>query len=173
MPIPATAFAVEAIAAADLDRIRAAGVDDFGNPMNPSVDEAGGSPLRCCLRDSTPSERIALIALRPFPWPGPYAEAGPVFIHAEACAGYTEPYRYPEGFAHRRQLLRAYDHDRRICDAMQATDGQQAERILSWLLSRPEVDFVHSRNVEWGCYMFAVRRPRASDTPATMDGDLS
>ena len=146
-------------------------MDAFGNPVRPIVDESGGSPLRCCLRETTPSESIALIAVRPFPWPGPYAEVGPVFIHAATCGGYAEGHRYPQGFARRRQLLRAYDHDHRICDAVQAADGRQAERILSWLLSRPDVDFVHSRNVEWGCYMFTVRRARAG--PATTAGDLS
>jgi hypothetical protein len=151
-------FVIAALPAGDLDRIRAARRDDFGNPLSPLADETGGSPLRCCLRDARPGEHIALIAYRPFPWLGPYAEVGPVFIHAEPCDGYTEPSRYPEGFAHRRQLLRAYDHDRRICDALPVKDGSQAERVLSWLLLRPEVDFVHSRNLEWGCYMFTVRR---------------
>jgi hypothetical protein len=112
-----------------------------------------------------PGERLTLIAYRPFPWLGPYAEVGPVFVHADACDGYQEVHRYPEGFAHRRQLLRAYDRNRRICEGLVVKDGPQAERVLTWLLSRPEVDFVHSRNVEWGCYMFAATR-RASGTGA-------
>lgn len=115
--------------------------------------------MRCCLTESLPGERIALISYRPFPWSGPYAEVGPVFVHAEECAGYQKSSEYPEEFAGRRQLLRAYDHHRRISDAIQAKDGEQAKRILAWLLSRPEVDFVHSRNLEWGCYMFSARRP--------------
>ena len=158
MPISTVPFLIAALPSGDLDRIRAAGVDDLGNPLMPFVEAAGGSPLRCCLRESRPSERVVLIAYRPFPWSGPYAESGPVFIHAERCEGYSEPSRYPEGFARRRQLLRACDHDHRICDALVVNIGTQAERTLPWLLSRPEVDFVHSRNVEWGCYMFTVSR---------------
>jgi hypothetical protein len=157
MPLTASLI-VAALPPADLDRIRLAGADDFGNPVSPIVDETGGSPLRCCLRDARPGERIALIGYRPFPWLGPYAEVGPVFIHAEACDGYREPHTYPVGFAHRRQLLRAYDRSHRICDALPVKDGSQAERVLPWLLDRPDVEFVHSRNVEWGCYMFTVRR---------------
>jgi hypothetical protein len=151
-------FEIVPVLSVDLDRIRAAGIDDFGNSLSAIVDETGGSPLRCCLRDARPGERIALVALRPFPWPGPYAEVGPVFIHAEGCDGYDAPNRYPAGFAHRRQLLRAYDRNRAICEAIPVKDGAQAERVLSWLLSRPEVDFVHSRNMEWGCYMFTIQR---------------
>jgi Protein of unknown function (DUF1203) len=162
VPTTTAPFVITALPAGDLDRIRAAGADDFGNPLNPIVDETGGSPLRCCLRDARPGERITLIAYRPFPWLGPYAEVGPVFVHADACDGYREAHRYPEGFAHRRQLLRAYDRNRQICEGLAVKDGPQAERVLFWLLSRPEVDFVHSRNVEWGCYMFSVTRQESS-----------
>ncbi len=42
------AFRIEAIASDILDRIRAAGQDDFGNPIDIAIDEGGGSPLRCC-----------------------------------------------------------------------------------------------------------------------------
>jgi hypothetical protein len=152
------AFVVSALCEDDLARIRSVGRDDFGNELVPVVDESGGAPLRCCLRESEPGELIVLIAYRPFPWVGPYAEVGPVFCHAQACEGYKTPGRYPEGFAHRRQLLRAYDRNHRICEGIQAKDGSQAEQLLTWMLSLDEVDFVHSRNVEWGCYMFSASR---------------
>lgn len=148
-----------AIDPAELARIRAASVDDFGNPVVPVVDEHGGSPLRCCLTDASPGDRIALIAFRPFDQPGPYAEVGPVFVHADGCAGYGTPDRYPDGFRDRRQLLRAYDHQGRITEGIQSRNGDQSEALLEWLLSRHDVAFVHSRNVEWGCYMFSVARP--------------
>jgi hypothetical protein len=153
-----TAFVVSALCEDDLARIRSVGRDDFGNVLVPVVDESGGAPLRCCLRESEPGELIVLLAYRPFPWAGPYAEVGPVFCHAQACDGYKTPDRYPEAFAHRRQLLRAYDRNHRICEGIQAKDGGQAEQLLTWMLSLDEVDFVHSRNVEWGCYMFSASR---------------
>jgi hypothetical protein len=159
MPNESAPFSISALPAEDLRRIRGSGSDDFGNSFTPITDEVGGAPLRCCLTESLPGQRLALISYRPFPWTGPYAEVGPVFVHAEECAGYQKSSEYPRGFARRRQLLRAYDHSRRISDAIQAKDGEQAGQILGWLLSRPEVDFVHSRNLEWGCYMFSARRP--------------
>jgi hypothetical protein len=151
-------FFISALPADDLARIRASGIDDFDNVLVPFVDEDGGAPLRCCLRESTPGELIVLLAYRPFPWAGPYAEVGPVFCHAQECEGYKTTDLYPEGFAHRRQLLRAYDRDHRICEGLQAKDGLQAQNLLKGLLSLDEVDFVHSRNVEWGCYMFSASR---------------
>ena len=154
-PVP---FTISALPPDELRRIRASRSDDFGNPFVAEIAEGGGAPLRCCLRECEPGEQIALISYRPFPWLGPYAEVGPVFVHEEECSGYTDASAYPEGFARRRQLLRAYDHEHRISDAIQAVNGEQAVEILSWLLARPEIDFVHSRNLEWGCYMFSVRR---------------
>lgn len=149
---------ISALPVKDLARIRMNGEDDFGNLLVPHVDEAGGSPLRCCLKESSPGELVTLLAYRPFPWAGPYAEVGPIFCHATGCDGYSTPRQYPPDFAHRRQLLRAYDHDQSICQGIQAKDGEQAMKLLTWMLSSDDVAFVHSRNVEWGCYMFSASR---------------
>ena len=109
------AFRIQAIAPHDLDRIRAAGHDDFGNPLLPFGDEEGGSPLRCCLRPAEAGERLVLIAYRPFRRPGPYAEVGPVFVHADRCAGYTEPERYPTGYrSWNTMVFRPYHFDGRM-----------------------------------------------------------
>ncbi len=92
-------FRVTALPRHDLDRVRARGVDDFGNPVEVQVaEEDGAAPLRCCLRDAAVGEETALVAWRPASVGGPYAEVGPVFIHAEACAGYQDGDSYPAGF---------------------------------------------------------------------------
>jgi hypothetical protein len=36
-------------------------------------------------------------------------------------------------------------------------DGRQAEAVVADLLARPDVEFVHLRNVGYGCYNFGVR----------------
>jgi hypothetical protein len=153
------ALRVEALPPEDLERIRGRGVDDFGNPLVATVDGEGGAPLRCCLREAQAGERVALIAYRPAMVGGPYAEVGPVFIHAEACDGYGEPDQYPAGFRGRRQLLRAYGADGRIVDAAIAENGDEAEAMCAEFFARPEIEYIHSRNVLWGCYMFTIRRP--------------
>lgn len=147
----------EPIPAAVLHQFRAAGVDEAGNPLTVQVDIEGGSPLRCCLRESAPGERVLLIAYTPPGAHGAYAERGPVFIHAEPCDGYLTPGRYPPGLSHRQQVVRAYDHEGRITDGVLADDGAQAMPVIRELLARPEVALVHLRNVGYGCYNFAVR----------------
>jgi len=147
----------QAIPAAELDAIRTAGRDEAGNPLEVRVLESGGAPLRCCLREARAGERVLLIAYTPSGTAGAYAERGPVFIHAERCAGYLTPGHYPPGLAHRQQVVRAYDRQGRIADGVLVADGRHAERVIAVLLARPEVELVHLRNVGYGCYNFAVR----------------
>jgi hypothetical protein len=148
----------EPIPAAEVDKIRAAGRDEAGNRLTPQADPEGGNPLRCCLRETRPGERVLLIAYTPPGTAGAYAERGPVFVHADPCGGYATPHRYPPGLSHRQQAVRAYDQDGRIADGVLAGDGEQATAVIRELLARPDVALVHLRNVGWGCYNFAVRR---------------
>ena len=91
----ATRLRYEPIPAAYLDQVRAAGHDEAGNPLAVQVVGPSGNPLRCCLRDSRPGERVVLIAYTPPGGAGPYAERGPVFVHAEPCDGYDDVGAYP------------------------------------------------------------------------------
>jgi len=147
----------EAIPQDRLQQIRAAGVDEGGNRLAVQTDAEGGSPLRCCLRESAPGERVLLIAYTPPGTRGAYAERGPVFIHAQPCEGYLTPHEYPPALRHRQQVVRAYDRDGRIADGMLASDDEHAMTVIGELLTRPDVALVHVRNVGYGCYNFAVR----------------
>ena len=150
------ALTFEAIPAAGLAEIRAAGRDEAGNSLTVQADN-GGSPVRCCLRETRPGERVMLIAYTPPGTAGAYAERGPVFVHADPCEGYPAPRRYPPGLRHRMQVVRAYDRQGRIADGVLAADGLQAEAVIAEMLARPDVELVHLRNVGYGCYNFAVR----------------
>ncbi len=141
----------------ELQRIRAAGTDDAGNPLDPQTDTEGGDPLRCCLRESRPGERTVLIAYTPPGPSGAYAERGPLFVHAGPCPGYQTPDRYPPGLRHRQQVVRAYSHTGQITAGVLVRDGEEALEVIQELLARPDVAFAHLRNVGFGCYNFAVR----------------
>ncbi len=154
------AFRVDALPRPLLERVWASGRDAAGNRVEVMVNEKEGSaPLRCCLREAAAGERVALIAHRPFCRPGPYAEVGPVFIHAEPCAGYADGDRYPEPFRHRRQVFRAYDDTgRQVYERHTLVEGGEAETAIARILEDPRVAFIHSRNVLAGCYMFTICR---------------
>jgi Protein of unknown function (DUF1203) len=159
------AFRVQAIPSTTLAEIRLAGRDRFGNELTPIVDADGGSPLRCCLRRSTPGEELYLIAYRPFTRPGPYAETGPVFVHADPCAGYSENDAYPAGYRDWSPMVfRPYRHhaeldcDAIAYDAIQIGGGDTAESLIRDIFTDPIIDFIHTRNVHAGCFMFSVTR---------------
>jgi Protein of unknown function (DUF1203) len=121
------------------------------------VDREGGAPLRCCLRDSRPGERIALVAVTPDGPRGAYRETGPVFVHAEPCAG-PEHAGYPEDFRSRAQVFRAYDASGSIVGGDVVPAGQGQEEAARHLLRGPSVAFLQTRNVVYGCYMLTIRR---------------
>ncbi|GHD99005.1 DUF1203 domain-containing protein [Streptomyces alanosinicus] len=136
--------------------------DDAGRPMTSFTDEEGGAPLRCCLRRSAPGERIALVAYAPLRrWaaetgaaPGAYDEQGPVFIHAAPCPGPADPAALPFTDAHR--VLRRYCADGRILGGrLVDTDFPSA---LAEAFTDPEVAVVQVRAVEYGCFLYEVRR---------------
>lgn len=161
-------FEVRAIDPAVLDRLRV--TDDAGRPPRPVTDEAGGSPLRCCLRTSEPGEQIALVSYAPLRrWaerhgadPGPYDEVGPVFIHPEPCDGPAGT-GYPEEFTGWQRMFRAYRADGsilrgRLAAADEVGDRTAAHRLLDEIFADPEVAVVHARAVEFGCFTFEIRR---------------
>jgi Protein of unknown function (DUF1203) len=130
---------VEPIPPDELHRIRAAGMDEAGNQLIPQADTEGGSPLRCCLRETRPGEEVLLIAYTPPGTRGAYTERGPVFIHTDPCEGYLSPDLYPAGLSHRQQVVRAYDHEGRIAAGVLAGNGDQAVAVIHEMFGRPDV----------------------------------
>jgi Protein of unknown function (DUF1203) len=145
--------------------------DDAGRLPRIVTDEDGGSPLRCCLRPATPGELLALVSYAPLRrWarqdagadPGPYDELGPVFIHPEPCQG-PDGAGFPASLARSHRVLRAYSADGRILGGQLvepdlADPAASYDAALATLFSQPEVAFVHVRAVEFGCFLFEVRR---------------
>lgn len=150
-------FEVNAIPADTLVRVRTTGVDVSGNPIA-RMSAEGGEPLRCCLRNADAGEALILFGYEPPIGHSPYREIGPVFAHAEPCAGPGTKTGYPPAWRERRQVLRAYDGRGYIVDAV-VHDGSDPEREIARLFADPAVVQLHSRNVAYGCFMFAVTRP--------------
>jgi hypothetical protein len=157
-------FTVRPIESRLAERIRATLRDDFGNVLNPiTTDAPRSNPCRHCLRLTDPGERLIVFAYRPFETSGPYAEVGPIFIHAGACDPYSEASGIPLDFRERPLTLRAYDARGNIHCAEVAGAGA-AEEVLERFFADPAVAFVHARNPAWGCFDFRLDRASATDT---------
>ncbi|MET8829932.1 DUF1203 domain-containing protein [Streptomyces sp. NPDC004610] len=139
-------------------------LDDAGRPPRPVRDDEGGAPLRCCLRRSRPGELIALVAYAPLRrWaagtgadPGAYDEQGPVFIHAEDCAGPEDGTAL--AFTNAPRVLRRYSANGRILGGHLVTPPDDFTDALTEAFTDPEVALVHVRAVEYGCFLYELRR---------------
>ncbi|GGQ48189.1 DUF1203 domain-containing protein [Streptomyces asoensis] len=144
-----------------LDELRRA--DDAGRPPVPVTDEEGGAPLRCCLRRSEPGESIVLVSYAPLRrWaaatgadPGPYDEQGPVFVHARECAG---PAGEELPFTGARRVVRRYSAAGHILGGRLVEDPGGFGAAFAEAFADPEVSLVHVRAVEYGCFLYEVRR---------------
>lgn len=146
----------------ELDAVLRTGVDHAGHPVEPFADPAGGWPLRCCLSDSAPGDRVAIIAFSPFPWTSPYRAIGPVVVHADPCPGPSG--RYPAQFDGRDQVVRAFGDDgerihTQVYDRHRLVRaGGGLPEAIAEALSDPRVEFVQASNVLAGCYSFTATR---------------
>ncbi|MFF2640560.1 DUF1203 domain-containing protein [Streptomyces niveus] len=145
--------------------------DDGGATSTPYTDPEGGAPLRCCLRRSRAGERIALVTYAPLrrwaaeTWarPGAYDEQGPVFIHAEECEGpAADRDGYPFAGAGALRTVRRYDSEGRIvgCRLLEIPEAAEEgfDEVFAEAFTDPKVALVHVRAVEYGCFLFEVRR---------------
>lgn len=131
--------------------------DDGGNPVHGFTATEDAMPLRCCLRDADRGEEVAVVAADPYPWRGPYAETGPVFVHARECGG-RDGTALPPQFLTRPQVLRPYDREHRIAYGRIRTvsgDGSIVDRLHE-LLAHEDIELVQARNPGPGCYSFTA-----------------
>ena len=143
-----------------VDQARRTGVDMDGTPVE-QVTASGGEPVRCCLTDAEPGVNLLLMGYRPRLPASPYAETGAVFVHAGSCPGPASTTSYPQAWRSRPQVLRAYDDRGWIHPATRTHDGTEPERVLAEVLAEPGVVEVHSRNIGYGCFMFAATAGQA------------
>ena len=131
--------------------------DRFGHQLR-VVKERG--PCRLCLRISPNDEDHILLSYQPLPDTGPYAEIGPIFVHAGDCTPYASIDQFPGDFISRRLVLRAYGKDGGIVDATIADPGR-APAIAAAFLDDDDVSEVHVRHESYTCFDFKIVRPES------------
>ncbi len=121
-----------------------------------TADSPTGYPCRHCLRWAEPGERVILFPFSSVPSGRPYAETGPVFVHAEPCERYADTGTYPPAFRMNR-VVRAYNSKHDMIDAA-VVNGDEPEAVIEKLLENPETDFIHVRSATRGCYTMGIER---------------
>lgn len=133
----------------------------YGHPAHSEV-ASGYGPCRQCLRTFTVGEeRRILFTYDPFAGTEPLPLPGPVFIHESACERYPECAGFPEDMRSHALTLNAYRRGRRLVAQEYVADGC-VEPVIERLLASPDVDYIHVRDTEAGCFDFRIERARQS-----------
>ena len=156
--MPAIAF--EAIPTADAEALRAGAPDAYGLVAERRLTQGSGYPCRHCLGFIGVGEAYLTLAYRPFPSLQPYAETGPIFLHAEPCARYEASEIPPPVLTQSPDfILRGYGHDDRIVYGTGAvTLREMVEKRARELLEKPGIAYVHVRSARNNCYQCRVER---------------
>ena len=146
------------------DAVRAlqrGGTDANGQPPERATSDGDGTPCRHCLTMIEEGEAMLVLAHRPFETVQPYAEIGPVFLHAREC----EPY---DGAADALPpvledspdyIVRGYDRQERIVYGTGGVVARESvvERAAD-VLTREDVAFVHIRSSRNNCWQARAER---------------
>jgi len=129
----------------------------YKHPAHAEV-ATGYGPCRHCLRTFNVGEdRRILFTYDPFWGVEPLPLPGPVFIHEGDCERYPVDGGIPEDLREHALTLNAYGRGRRLLAQEYVADGQ-VEPVVERLLDRSEIDYIHVRDTEAGCYDFRIER---------------
>jgi len=129
----------------------------YGFPAHKEV-AAGRAPCRHCLELVKLNEEEAILfTLDAFHGQNVPPSPGPVYIHAKECPRYDERPGIPETYRGRLLTLEAFGSDRRLLAEVRVANGEE-EAATKVLLAKPEVEYVHVRSTEAGCYLFRLER---------------
>ena len=139
-------------------RLQNGGADANGQKPERHISPGGMMPCRHCLADIRAGEPYLILAHRPFPEAQPYAELGPIFLHAESCTRHSVSEDVPRMFLEREAyLIRGYGADDRIvygsgkivAPAVMAEAAREA-------FGDPRVRYVHVRSASNNCYQCRI-----------------
>jgi Protein of unknown function (DUF1203) len=142
--------------------IRETNKDNFGHEAKEQI-ATGKGPCRVSLKPFKPGEDVRLlISHSPFDIDNAYNQVGPVFIHKKEVEAYKDIYRFPpeikEDKEHFKLTLIGYDNQQMMKVSRLVGDQDVDELIQKIFEERPEVEYLHARSAEAGCYICKIER---------------
>ena len=136
------------------------GPDANGQVPERTISNGAGNPCRHCLGEVAEGEEMLVLAYRPFADLQPYAEAGPVFLHARECDRHEERRETPDYLLDRESvLIKGYtSNDRILYGTGKVVPTGSMDEACAQVLQNPEVAYVHVRSSTNNCYHCRVER---------------
>jgi hypothetical protein len=133
----------------------------YGHPAHRET-ATGTGPCRQCLRTfEIGAEERLLFTYQPFSDPAAVPCPGPVFIHPDPCERY-EGSALPPDFRALPLFLEAYGSGGELL-GRERVGEQQPEAVLERFFASLDVEYVHIRNAEAGCFVARADRPLLDD----------
>lgn len=133
--------------------------DAYGAVAERRVSDGDGVPCRHCLRNVAAGEDYLVLAYRPFPSLQPYAETGPIFLHAEECRRADDAEARPEILTGTDYIVRGYGRDDRIVYGTGAVvPTAEIPAYAAALFGSPGVAYAHVRSARNNCYQCRIER---------------
>jgi hypothetical protein len=142
-----------------VEALRSGRPDANGQMAERRIAPADGYPCRHCLKPIAKGEPFLVLAHRPFPSLQPYAEVGPIFLHADPCARGGESKAIPAALSSAQYIVRGYGADDRIVYGTGGVvDTTAIPERAAELLADPSIAYVHVRSAANNCYQCRVDR---------------
>jgi hypothetical protein len=150
----------EAMPTIDAEALWNGGRDAYSLTPDTMVSTGPGHPCRHCLANIDAGDELLVFAYRPFPDVQPYAETGPIFLHAKPCRRYrAEEVRPPVLETSRDYILRGYGETNRIVYGTGAVIlKDDVESYAKGLFARDDIAYVHVRSARNNCYQCRIKR---------------
>jgi Protein of unknown function (DUF1203) len=148
-----------ALESALVARLRDGAPDANGMAPECGITPADGYPCRHCLGQIAKGDAYLTLAHRPFPALQPYAELGPIFLHASNCPRGGGDAAIPGFLNSPRYMVRGYGADDRIVygtGTIEATVEIPAAAAAKFRDER--VKYLHVRSASNNCYHCRIER---------------
>ena len=149
---------IHGISTDEHERFRRGDLDANGQPPLITRAEGPANPCRHCLALIDPGDDMLILAYRPFSGLHPYAEIGPIFLHAGRCSRYDAG-APPAWFDYLEPaLIRGYDANDWIrYDTAHVVPGVNIAASCDVILHDSSVAYVHVRS-KYNCFQCRVER---------------
>lgn len=149
---------IQGIDTAYVTQIRSGGADANGQPAVRTKAIGRANPCRHCLGLIAEGDEMLILSYRPFDADQPYAERGPIFLHAVGCQRYDSTEPPPWIVFLDPAAVRGYDaRDWIRYDTGQIVKGADIGRTCEQILSDADIAYVHVRS-KFGCFQCEATR---------------